>query len=231
VAAVAEPYGPRGMNSSPELEAARAAVNGSSTAGAAADAAGSGSSGSAIPDAGSTVDGPFEVLPDTPAALPDVQAARARAELARRELQGEVEQLRASARRTFDLRAQLTSIPERIQRDPRRAAIIGGTIAAGVVGISVLRRLRRAKPPTLLPPEVEAAIDAFGTDAEHIRTALNDSFTRYLEAHGARGPIGRLPRGTFVLLVPVVSAVAREAARQWVAYRLRRAMQDEEGDG
>jgi hypothetical protein len=206
------------MSGSPELEAARAAVNGSAGGGAQAAE-------------GQTSDAPFTPLPDTPATLPEVQAARTQAELARRELQREVEQLRASARHTFDLRAQLTSIPERIQRDPKRAAIIGGVVAGGVVGIRVLRRLRRAKPPTLLPPEVEAAIDAFGTDAEHVRAALNDSFSRYLEEHGARGPIGRLPRGTFVLLVPVVSAVAREAARQWVAYRLRKATQDEEGEG
>ncbi len=107
----------------------------------------------------------------------------------------EVDELGSAARTAFD-------IPAKVRQNPvQTAGLAAGAafLAAGGpkrVLRAVERRLRggkRRRPRTLLPKEIERAIDGLGGDAAEIRERLDREFARYLERERREGKLERSP--------------------------------------
>ena len=129
--------------------------------------------------------------------------AREKVAEAREALGREVDELGSAARSAFD-------IPEKVRRYPvQTAGLAAGAafLAAGGpkrVLRGVERRLRRGKrrrPQTLLPKEIERAVDGLGDDAAEIRERLDREFARFLERERKEGKLERSPTSRLLGLV------------------------------
>jgi hypothetical protein len=155
------------------------------------------------------------VHPGTPAAQPEVQAARADLEAARRAFTGEVEQLQRKGREAVDVKAKLRNLPQALAKDPRKIGVIAAA-GAGLAGLVALRRRGGPKPTSTMPLEVEQALAGMGKDGRKMREALDRSFAEYLKTQGLKEPArGRgIPRSVVLAFVPVAAQVAREVVRR-----------------
>jgi len=108
-------------------------------------------------------------------------AARDRVLAARAELEGDLEDLEASARSAVD-------IPTRIRQSPAKALAIAGGVAFLVLkGPSrIYRALRKAvtgepapMPKRMLPKEIEKTLKSLGNDGDKVRGALERDFADY----------------------------------------------------
>jgi hypothetical protein len=117
------------------------------------------------------------------------RAAREEVIRARAALSGEVDELGSAARSSLD-------IPGKVRREPvKTVGIAAGAAFLAVNGPKrVLRavenRLRGGKPPppkSLLPKDVEKAIDRLGEDGPYVKARLEREFARYLEEKSKAG--------------------------------------------
>jgi hypothetical protein len=108
-------------------------------------------------------------------------AARDRVLAARAALDGDLEDLEASARSAVD-------IPTRIRQSPAKALAIGGGVAFLVLkGPSrIYRAVRKAvtgepapMPKRMLPKEIEKTLKSLGDDGDKVRGALERDFADY----------------------------------------------------
>ena len=108
-------------------------------------------------------------------------AARDRVLAARAELEGDLEDLEASARAAVD-------IPARIRQSPAKAAAIAG--GAGFLVLKgpsrVYRFVRRSitgepapMPKRMLPKEIEKTLRSMGDDGDKVRGAIERDFAEY----------------------------------------------------
>jgi hypothetical protein len=154
--------------------------------------------------------------PGSPAADPDVQAARAAVEEARGSFQKELTTLQAKGRDAIDVKAKVRRLPQTLAQDPRKLV---GVVAAGagtVLAVGALRR--RGRKPVVagtLPAEVEAVIADLGVDGKKVRAALDRSFSTYLASHGVAEPAKRrgLPPAVASMILPLGTVAVREAVR------------------
>jgi hypothetical protein len=185
-------------------------------------AEGTDASGSPVTEEGFTPQ-PVEALPDVPGAVStraDVLEARRSVVAARETFTADVQQLRRSARATFDIKARIRGIPDQVREDPARAAVRAAVVAGVVGGLAALiRRSRRHKPYGLLPEDIEQAIEALGKDSDRVRHSVEDSFAAYLREHGAAEPSRRLriPPAVTMALAPVAAQVARIVIQRLIA--------------
>lgn len=111
-------------------------------------------------------------------------AARAEVLAARAGVESELVRLEAAGRAAID-------IPARVRREPVK--VVGAATGAAFLLFGgpkrLLRGLRRAVkgpdadlPPSLLPPQVERALRALGSDGDRVRGTLEREFARYLDA-------------------------------------------------
>ncbi len=123
----------------------------------------------------------------------ETREARAKVAEARDAFSREVDELGSAARSAFD-------IPAKVRRNPvQTAGLAAGTAFLALGGPKrvlrgVERRLRggkRRRPQTLLPREIERAIDGLGGDAAEIRQRLDREFARYLERERKEGKLER----------------------------------------
>ena len=118
----------------------------------------------------------------------ETDAARDRVLAARGSLGEELEVLEASARAAVD-------IPAKIKRNPGKAAAVAGGAAFLVLGgpKRVFRAGRRAVtgepdplPPSMLPEEIDKALQALGDDGKKVRGVLERDFAAYAKQRAAR---------------------------------------------
>ena len=153
-------------------------------------------------------------------------------ESARADLSGQITRFQATGRETFDIKTQLSRLPGRIKEIPKRYAADGAAVAGTIFGLRFLRGGRRKAQAGTLPVEVEEALAGMGKDSDKIRKALDQSFVRYLEAHGAVEPAGaRLSRNVALVLVPVATTVIREALKRGAPQKAAAAMRERRGGG
>ncbi len=166
---------------------------------------------------------PVEALPDVPGAVstrPDVLEARARVVAARDELVRDVDQLATTTRSTFDIKARIRGIPDRVRQDPARAAAAAAVVVGTVGGIVVLVvRSRRRKPYGYLPADIEEALSRLGKNGDKLRRSLEDSFAAYLREHGAQEPSKRrrVPPALVMFAAPIASQLTRAALKRMMA--------------
>lgn len=146
----------------------------------------------------------------------------------------EADELRRSALHAVD-------VPARAREDPLRvgAIVAGGTfLAIGGPG-RVLRRLRRLllgapAPKSLLPEEIESAVEGLGSDSEQVKRQLEREFADYLEERKAEREKGMVTGTLMALGGTVVNTVAQRAGQRLIQEFLappRRAARTETADG
>lgn len=157
---------------------------------------------------------PLDLPPPDPAtsvALDDVVASR-------QALADELVRLEASARAAVDIRAK-------VRRNPgKTAAAVGGTAFVVVGGPrrvfrSVRRRVFGAPdplPPSLLPDQVEKAVQALGDDGAKVRGALEREFAAFVGG-GVRAENRFRHRLLYATAAPFASTVAREILKRVTA--------------
>jgi len=139
-------------------------------------------------------------------------AARDRVLAARAELEGDLEDLEASARAAVD-------IPARIRQSPAKAAAIAG--GAGFLVLKgpsrVYRFVRRSitgepapMPKRMLPKEIEKTLRSLGDDGDKVRGALERDFADYAKK-AEKDRRGVLAAVMLALARPIVSRGARAA--------------------
>ena len=130
------------------------------------------------------------------------RAARQQVVEARAALGGEVDELGSAARSALD-------VPAKVRRNPvQTAGLAAGAVFLAVGGPrrvvrGVERRLRGGTPPppkTLLPKDVERAVDDLGPNAAAVRARLEREFARYLEEQRKEGRLERSPRDSALRL-------------------------------
>lgn len=145
---------------------------------------------------------------------PEVLEARAAAVAARETFSSELSTLKTTARATFDPRVRIPEAAQDIAEDPKRALGIAAAVGGGLFGLRFLRG-RKAKAPTILPTEVADTLAGMGKDGEAVKAALDRSFTRYLQEHGAApAKRRRLPPGMNLVILPIAGQIGREVVRQ-----------------
>ena len=150
---------------------------------------------------------------------PEVLDARARVLEARETFSSELATLKGTTRATFDPRIRASEAAQSLAEDPRRVVGVAAAVGGGRLGLRFLRG-RKPKAPSSLPPDVESALAGMGDDGKAVRAALDRSFTRYLQEHGAEpAKRSKIPRGIGFVIMPVATQVAREVVRQ--AFRRR----------
>jgi hypothetical protein len=142
--------------------------------------------------------------------------ARAEVIAAREGVGGEADELRRSALEAVDL-------PARAREDPVR---VGALTAGGLFLVlggprRLLGRLRRAvfgapAPRTLLPEEIEQAVEGLGRDRDTVRRHLDREFADYLEARKAEREKTLLSGTLLALAGTAVNAVAQRAGRELI---------------
>ena len=153
---------------------------------------------------------------------PTVEARR-QVEEARKAVETELDNLASSARAAVD-------IPAKIRRKPVQTAGLAGGAAFLLLGgprrvaKGIEKRLfpkRYARPPKVLPQDLERALDRLPEeDQEMVRAHLERDFTTYLKREHAKDPAN--PRNsiwkTYDLLLGTVGArAARELVRKLFA--------------
>jgi hypothetical protein len=164
--------------------------------------------------------GPVDAVPLP--ADPQVRAAALEVAAARAALEGELSALVASARAAVDIKAK-------VRRHPGRSAAIAGGAAFLALGGprrllgSLKRRLvgpPEPLPSSLLPDEIERAVQALGEDGAKVRRALERSFAGFLKATSkdrkADAQRRSLVRLATAIGRPVATRAAREAAMRLV---------------
>jgi hypothetical protein len=150
---------------------------------------------------------------------PEVLEARARVLEARETFSSELATLKGTTRATFDPRVRVSEAAESLSEDPRRLVGVAAAVGGGLLGLRFLRG-RKSKAPSTLPPDVESALAGMGDDGKAVRAALDRSFTRYLQEHGAEpAKRSKIPRGIGYVVLPVATQIGREVVRQ--AFRRR----------
>ncbi len=150
----------------------------------------------------------------------EAEAARAEVVAARATFSGELARLEAAGRAAVDIKAK-------VRRSPAKAAGLAagaGFLAVGgplKVARGVGRALRGKKeplPPSLLPGQVDKALDALGDDGAKVRGVLEREFANYLEKRKPEkdssllgGIAGAVATG---LVVPASRNLARRLAGQ-----------------
>jgi hypothetical protein len=142
--------------------------------------------------------------------------ARAEVIAAREGLLVESEELRRSSLAAVD-------VPARTREDPVR---VGALTAGGLFLVlggprRLLGRLRRAVlgapvPRTVLPEEIEQAVEGLGRDRETVRRHLEREFADYLEAHKADREKTLLSGTLLALAGTAVNAVVQRAGRELI---------------
>ena len=135
---------------------------------------------------------------------------------ARAALLGETDDLRRSA-------LEAANLPARAREDPVR---VGALTAGGLFLVlggprRLLRRLRRTllgapAPRSLLPDEIEQAVEGLGRDRETVRRHLEREFADYLEARKADREKTLLSGTLLALGGTVINAVAQRAGRELI---------------
>ena len=139
-------------------------------------------------------------------------AARDRVLAARAALDGELDELRGSARAAVD-------IPAKVRQSPAKAAAVAGGVAFLLLrGPQRLWRALREKvtgrpapmPSRLLPKEIEKTLDKMGADGEKVRGTLERDFAAYVKEKqkDRRGMVSILLLG---LIRPLIGRAARRA--------------------
>ncbi len=150
---------------------------------------------------------------------PEVLEARARVLAARETFSSELTTLKGTTRATFDPRIRASEAAQSLAEDPRRVVGVAAAVGGGLLGLRFLRG-RKAKPPSSLPSDVESALAGMGDDGKAVKAALDRSFTRYLQEHGAEpAKRSKIPRGIGYVVLPVATQIGREVVRQ--AFRRR----------
>lgn len=145
--------------------------------------------------------------------------AREQVIAARQALGEELTELRRSA-------LEAVNLPARARDDPLRL----GTVAAGTAFFllggpqRLLRRLRRLlfgapTPRSLLPEEIEKAVEGMGGDREAVKRHLEREFADYLEEHRADRRRTMMRSTALGIVERAVGAFSRRAARD-LAMRL-----------
>jgi hypothetical protein len=164
--------------------------------------------------------------------------AREKVVEARDALGREVDELGSAARSSFD-------IPAKVRRNPVQTAGLAAGVAFLAAGgpkrilRGVERRLRggkRRRPRTLLPKEIERAIDGLGGDAAEVRERLDREFARFLERERREGKLERTPTGRLLGLleafaIPFGAQVSRRLTERLFAADPDRAPADGSAQG
>lgn len=141
-------------------------------------------------------------------------AARDRVLAARAALDGELDELRGSARAAVD-------IPAQIRRSPAKAAALAGGIAFLVLrGPQRLIRAIREKvtgrpaplPNRLLPKEIEKTLAKMGEDGDKVRGTLERDFAAYVKEK-QKERRGLVPMVLLAVARPVIGRAARRAGQ------------------
>lgn len=145
----------------------------------------------------------------TERALAEVAAARA-------VLSSEVDELEAAARSALDLKAK-------VRRSPAKAAgLVGGAAFLAVGGPKrILRgfshRLRGTPAPaSLLPEEIQKAVDGLGPDAAAVRGRLEREFAAYLAAQRKEGKLGGAGSSAWKLFDTLAGPIGAQASRRLI---------------
>ncbi len=150
--------------------------------------------------------------------------AREKVAEARDALGREVDELGSAARSALD-------IPAKVRRNPVQTAGLAAGVAFLAAGgpkrilRGVERRLRggkRRRPRTLLPKEIERAIDGLGGDAAEVRERLDREFARFLERERREGKLERTPSARLLGLleafaIPFGAQVSRRLTQRLFA--------------
>lgn len=152
----------------------------------------------------------------TERALAEVAAARAT-------LGAEVDELSSATRSALD-------IPAKVRRNPAKAAgLVGGAAFLAAGGPKrVLRRLSRRlrgsppTPPSLLPEEIQRAVESLGADAPAVKARLEREFADYLaakrkDARGAPTAVNSFWKLFDAMAGPIGSQAARRLVEQFLA--------------
>jgi hypothetical protein len=152
----------------------------------------------------------------TERALAEVAAARAT-------LGAQVDELDSAARSALDVRAKL-------RRNPVKAAgLVGGAAFLATGGPKrvlrgVSRRLRRTPPAprSLLPEEIQHAVESLGADAPAVKARLEREFADYLaakrkDARGAPNAVNSFWKLFDSMAGPIGSQAARRLVEQFLA--------------
>jgi hypothetical protein len=118
---------------------------------------------------------------------------------------------------------EAVNLPAKAREDPVRY----GAIAAGGLFLAlggprrVLRRARRAvfgapAPKTLLPEEIERAVEGLGRDSEAVRRHLERGFADYLEERQAEREQTLLSGTLLALAGTLVNTAAERAGKQLI---------------
>lgn len=146
----------------------------------------------------------------TDRALAEVAAARAA-------LDTQLDELEGAARSALDVRAK-------VRRSPAKAAgLVGGAAFLATGGPRrVLRRIgRRVRgtpaPKSLLPAEIQRAVDGLGADAPAVRARLEREFAAYLAAQRKAGKLAQGPSGSLWKLFDAMAApIGAQAAKRLI---------------
>jgi hypothetical protein len=143
-------------------------------------------------------------------------AAREGVIAARRALVEEAGEMRRSA-------LEAVNLPAKAKEDPLRYGTLGAATAFLVLGgpRRVLGRLRRAllgapAPKSLLPREIEQAVEGMGRDGAAVRAQLDREFARYLQERRAERERSRLTTLLLGAAGSAASAFSTRAARELV---------------
>jgi hypothetical protein len=163
------------------------------------------------------------VAPAALASDPAAKAAAAELAAARDALTGELATLRASARAAVDVKAKVR------RNVGKTAAAVGGAAFLAVGGPRrAFRAVRRRVagepeplPASLLPEEVEKAVQALGDDGAKVRGALERGFAGWLGATAKDRKAEDRQRSVVNLAMKIGVPAASRAAREVVSRALR----------
>lgn len=140
--------------------------------------------------------------------------ARAEVTAAREGLVDETEALRGSA-------FEAVNLPARAREEPvRYGAIVAGSLFLALGGPRrLLRRARRAvfgapAPKSLLPEEIERAVEGLGRDSETVKRHLEREFADYLEERQAEREKTALSATLLALAGTAVNTAASQAGKR-----------------
>lgn len=133
---------------------------------------------------------------------------------AREGLVDETEALRGSA-------FEAVNLPARAREDPvRYGAIVAGGLFLALGGPKrVLRRLRKAvlgspPPKSLLPDEIERAVEGLGRDSDTVKRHLEREFADYLDQRRAEREKTALSATLLALAATAVNTAASQAGKR-----------------
>jgi hypothetical protein len=156
--------------------------------------------------------------PQGVAGRPGVAAARAEVLAARGVVSEELMRLEASARAAAD-------IPAKVRRNPTKSAGIAAGAGFLLVGgpAKLFRRARRAVvgpseplPKSMLPKEIDKALNKLGTDGDRVRGTLEREFAAYLEATAPQRKERDLRGVAALTILPVLRPLAMRVGKQLV---------------